>query len=81
MNPLEAEFKWYLEHQEELLQRFEGRVLVIKGQAVIGDYATDAEAVMAARKNHEMGTFLVQRCSRGSADYTQHFHSRVSFKV
>jgi len=81
VNPLRAEFEWYLDNQEDLLRRFEGRVLIIKEQALVGDYETDAEAVMAARREYEMGTFLVQRCSYGSADYTQRFHSRVSFRI
>ena len=71
------EFQFYLDHQEELVQQYDGRVIVIKGGQVIGDYDSDATAISETRKIHEMGTFLVQRVSAGQEAYTQTFHSRV----
>ena len=35
---LEQEFKWYQENQTELVNEFNGRVLVIKNQKVIGTF-------------------------------------------
>lgn len=78
-NPLEAEFQYYLDHQDELVEKYDGKVIVIKDQKVIGDYESDIEAITETQKEHPIGTFLVQRCSAGSEGYTQHFFSRVSF--
>lgn len=78
---LEAEFKWYLAHQDELVTKYNGRYVVIKGEAVLGAYDTDIEAISETIKmGHAPGTFIVQRCEPGSASYTQTFHSRVSFR-
>jgi len=77
--PLEKEFQYYLEHQEELVGKYRGRVIVIKDGAVIGDYDNELTAIQETQKTHLLGTFLVQRCEPGRAGYTQTFHSRVSF--
>lgn len=78
-NPLENEFQYYLTHQDQLVAKYRGRVIVIKDATVIGDYDNEAQAVQETQKLHPLGTFLVQRCEPGSANYTQTFHSRVSF--
>jgi len=75
--PLDKEFKWYLDHQDELLKEYDGKVIVIKNCQVLGNYADFAEAVEETAKEHEMGTFLVQKCTAGDEDYTATFHSRV----
>jgi hypothetical protein len=78
-NPLEKEFQYYLKHQDELVAKYRGRVIVIKDSKVIGDYDNEAVAVQETQKSHALGTFLIQRCEPGSANYTRTFHSRVSF--
>jgi hypothetical protein len=35
--------------------------------------------VKEASKAHQLGTFLVQKCGPGQDNFTQSFHSRVSF--
>jgi hypothetical protein len=76
---LEKEFNYYLEHQEELVKKYNGRFLVIKDCNVIGAYDSELEAVEKTAKEHELGTFLVQKCEPGSESYTQTYHSRVAF--
>lgn len=79
-SPLKREFEYYLAHQVELVQQYDGRFVVIKNQAVIGNYADQATAVQETARQHELGTFLVQKVSPGPEAYTQSFHSRVSFR-
>jgi len=74
---LDKEFKYFLDHQEELLRKYEGRFVVIKNEKVIGDFGSEMEAYTETKKNHEVGTFLIQHCISGTAAYTQTFHSRV----
>ena len=76
---LEKEFNYYLEHQEELVKKYNGKFLVIKDCNVIGAYDSELEAVEKTAKEHELGTFLVQKCEPGSESYTQTYHSRVAF--
>lgn len=74
---LEKEFQYYLQHQEELVLKYNNRFIVIVGQRVVGDYDTFADAVSESQKKYSQGTFLVQRCSEGNKDYSFTYHSRV----
>ncbi|MDO6761750.1 hypothetical protein Q4566_16195 [Tamlana sp. 2_MG-2023] len=74
---LEKEFKYYLNNQDELLKKFNGRYIVIKGDKILGDYSSEIEALSETRKSHEVGTFLIQKCTPGNNAYTETYHSRV----
>lgn len=76
---LKAEFDYYLHHQDELVEKYNGKFVVIKNQQVIGAYETELEAVQKTQKRHELGTFLVQKCEPGTKSYTETYHSRVVF--
>jgi len=76
---LEEEFHFYIDHQDELVKQYNGRVIVIKNCKVIGDFDSEIEAVTETSKEHELGTFLVQMCKPGKESYTQTFHSRLAF--
>ena len=76
---LEKEFQFYLDHQDEFVRKYEGKFVVIKERKVLGAYDDELTAVAETQKAHDLGTFLVQKVSRGTADYTQTFHSRVVF--
>ena len=76
-NPLESEFEYYLKNQAELLKEYEGKFIVIKDRKVIGSYDDELKAIEETSKKHELGTFLVQKCTAGNEGYTQVFHSRV----
>ena len=77
---LEKEFKYYKEHQDELVAQFQGKYLIIKDEQVVAVYDTELEAYSEAKKKFEGGTFLIQQCLPGKSSYTQTFHSRVAFK-
>ena len=74
---LKPELDFYIENQGDLLKRYNGRCIVIKGKTVIGDYSSEVEALRETLKTERPGTFLVQRCEPGSP--TQSYHSRVAF--
>lgn len=77
---LEKEFKYYKDHQEELVKRYSGKFIVIKDEEVLEVYDTELEAYTETKKKHEVGTFLIQKCLPGKDSYTQTFHSRVAFR-
>jgi len=79
MEKLEKEFKYYLEHQSELVKKYNGKFIVIKNREVIGAFDSELEAIEKTAEKHELGTFLVQKCEPGSESYTQTYHSRVAF--
>lgn len=77
---LNDEFEYYLANQEELVKQYNGKVLVIKGKKVVGIYASEIEALQEAKKAHEPGSFLIQRCQPGSNSHTvTYFTQRVAF--
>ncbi len=76
---LEKEFKYFKDHQEELVKKHEGKYLVIVGKEVVGVYDSEIDAYTEAKKRHKPGTFLIQLCLPGESAYTQTFYSRVIF--
>lgn len=75
---LKNEFEYFLKHQKELVDKYEGKFIVIKNQVIIGVYDSEIEAVNETSEKEKLGTFLVQKCEPGDSSYTQNFHSRVS---
>lgn len=74
---LENEFKFYLDHQVELVKEYNGKFIVLKNEKVIGAYSSHGEAYNETLKTEELGTFLIQHCTPGPESYTQTFHSQV----
>lgn len=72
-------FAYFKQNHEELFEKFPNRYLIIIDEQVKGDFATMNEALDYAEKNFELGSYIVQYCSEGTAGYTQHFHTRVIF--
>ena len=77
---LEQEFQYYLDHQDELVEQYNGRFVVIKGEEVIGVFDSEPEAYFKMLEVHEPGTFLIQLCMAGEEAYTQTFNSHVIFE-
>jgi len=76
---LEKEFQYYLDNQDKLVEKYDGRFVVIVGENVAGDYESYEQALFESQKLYKTGTFLIQECSEGDEAYTQTFHSRVAF--
>ena len=74
---LEQEFKYYLDHQSELVAKYDGKYIVINNGAVLGVYDDALTAVTETQKDHKLGTFLIQHVTPGEGAYTQTFHSRA----
>jgi len=77
---LEKDFEYYLQHQDELVQKYSGKFLLIFQEQVVGDYPTFEEAIREASKKYGLGNVLIQKCEPGTQAYTQTFQSRVAFK-
>jgi len=77
---LEKEFRWYLLNQSELVEKYNGRYLVIINEEVVGDYDTYEDAYFESEKKYELGTFCIQKCSQGLDDYTLDFRHKPYIK-
>ena len=76
---LEKQFKFYLKHQDTFVEQYDGKVIVLKNEEVLGTYESELDAVNETRRCYELGTFLIQRVSAGNEAYTATYHSRVTF--
>ncbi len=74
---LEKEFKYYLDNQKELVKNYNGKVIVIVGEEVVGVYKDKMEAYTNSIKSHKAGTFLIMLCTPGSDNYTFTQRSRI----
>lgn len=79
MVKLENEFNYYLRNQKELVEKYKGKYIVIMDAQLLGAYDSELEAIQETSTKYELGTFLVQRCEPGADNYTQTYHSRVTF--
>jgi hypothetical protein len=79
--PLQRELEFFNLNEAELLKSHGGKVIVIKGETVLGDYSTVEEAVAHTTQRHPVGTFLVQQMASdmGGYTYTRGYRSLVAF--
>jgi hypothetical protein len=76
---LEKQFKYYVEHQDEIVAEYDGKVVVLVGETVVGSFADNTAAFHFAMANYEPGNFMIQLVGPGEENYTQRFFSRVAF--
>ena len=77
---LTKEFEFFINNQDELVKQYNGKILAIKNEKVIGVFQSELQAVLETRKLEPMGTFLVQECIPGEEAYTINYYTpRVSF--
>ncbi len=76
---LQKEFTYYLVHQDELVEKYDGKFVVIKDETVLDAFDNELQAVTETMKAEKVGTFLVQFVSPGDSAYSQTFHSGVVF--
>jgi hypothetical protein len=65
-------YTYFKAHLDELIERYDGRFIVIKGTEVIDDYGSFDEAYNETVKSEALGTFLIQQCVKPEND-TAHF--------
>lgn len=80
MDMIQDLFKYYLDNQDELVKKYEGKYLVITAEGVQGAYDTLESGYDTALKTYGKGNFMLQLCTKGEDAYTQRFFiSRVAF--
>ncbi len=57
---LEEERKYYGENRTEWLQRFGGRIVLVRGRELIGVFNTDDEAIAEGARRFGLTPFLVR---------------------
>jgi hypothetical protein len=78
MTALEKDFKYYLNHQDELVQKYNGKYIVLNDTHVVGAYDDYADAFYSSLEKYKPGTFMVQLCTPGDSAYTARYYNRVT---
>ena len=71
----EAELTFFITHQGEFVEKYNGKSLVLRGDELVGVYDTPLQAYMEAQKRFELGTFMIQPCAPGPEAYTVTLHA------
>ena len=67
---LKRNLEWYIDHQEELVKTYSGKVLLIKDEKLVKAFADMEGAYIEALKLFVPGTFTLQPCAPGPESYT-----------
>ena len=76
---LDIEFKYFLDNQTKLVNKYHNKFLVIKNQKVVKVYNDYMEAYSNSEKKYGLGNFLIQHCLPGELSTTRTFHSQITF--
>ena len=66
----DKELAFFVAHQDDLVAKHRGKVLVIRGEQVEGAYDSALAAYQAAEERFQPGTFMLQPCQPGPGAYT-----------
>jgi hypothetical protein len=66
----DRELKYFIAHQEELVEQHRGKILVLRGESVEGVYDSPLQAYLSAQERFEIGTFMIQPCEPGARAYS-----------
>jgi hypothetical protein len=68
--PQKKNLDWYIANQQELSGKYNGKVLLIVDQEVVGAFSSMDEAYATALKTYAPGNFTLQPCSPDPDSYT-----------
>lgn len=71
-------FQYYLDNQNELVEKFDKKYLVISNDHTVNAFDSEDEGYYFALEKYGLGNFLLQLCTRGEEAYTQHFYSPIA---
>ena len=66
---------WYIANQADLSSKYNGKILLIVDQKLIGAFDTMGDANVTAMKSYELGSFTLQPCSPDAGSYTLMLYS------
>ncbi len=74
---LETEFNYFKAHQDELVKKYNNKILIIRGNEVVGTFNNNKEAYNFGTQNFGLGNFMLQKCIPGPEAYTVTISSNV----
>ena len=72
---LKKNLDWYIANQKDLSGKYDGKILLIVDQKLIGAFGSMDEAYVAATMDYTLGTFTLQPCSPDPDSFTLTLYS------
>ena len=69
------DFNFFLEHYDELYQKYGNSFIVIRNGNILGSYENMKKAIDETSKNYPLGHFIVQECNGDESGYTNYISS------
>ena len=66
----EKELDFFINHQDELVKKHEGKILALRGEEVVGVYDDTLEAYTKSQDQFPLGEVMLQPCVSGEYAYT-----------
>lgn len=66
----DTELNYFIEHQTELVEKYNGKTLVIQEKKILGVFDDPVTAYREMKKNGWLGKAALQRCIPGTDAYT-----------
>ena len=77
----DSNYNFFIASINDFCKTYEGQFIVIKNQKIIGSYRTFEEAYDETVKKEDLGTFLIQFCTRDQSALANSFCSNnVAFE-
>lgn len=66
------ELKYFIENQDELVRLYEGKVIAIKSQEVVGVFDSKVDAFEKILGKYGFGQVMIKLCEPGIMAHTRH---------
>ena len=76
---LKEEFSYYVEHHGEFVEKYNGKVIVLKGTEVLSTFDTVTDAYWWAVQEGLLGKVMIQKVAPGEGNYTLTISSSLIF--
>lgn len=76
---IDKNFYYYINNQDKLVKKYNGKILIINNCSVVGVFDNDLTAIKEAFKKYKPGDFLIHTCGPGKENYTQRQYTRTTF--
>ena len=74
---VEKNYNYYVENHKTLVKKYVNKFIVIKDEKVVGSFDSFEDAYKNAENKYELGTFIIQECTKNINETTIICNSRV----
>ena len=70
-----SDFNFFVEHYDELFEKYGHKFIVIRYHEILGAYDTLESAINETSQSHQLGTYIVKECNGDESGYTNYVSS------